>query len=73
MTAEAAPADYGWREGFDATLQHLELLKRKEDRLRAARVDAEAQLIHTLAGAYAAGLIDIADLCKPYLNKRGGR
>lgn len=55
--------DRDWRARVDATMQHLALLKRKEERLRAAREEAEAQLIHTLAGAYNAGLVDISGVC----------
>lgn len=62
MATEAVASDYDWRAGFDSTMQHLALLKRKEERLRSARLDAEAQALHALAGACAAGELGKAEL-----------
>jgi predicted GIY-YIG superfamily endonuclease len=53
-------------EGYAATLQHLELLRRRRDDLRAKQARAEDQHLHRIACAYAAGQIDIDDLAVAY-------
>lgn len=59
-----------WRSRFDVTLQHLAFLKRKEEQLHTARLDAEAQLLHALAGAYAAGDVGAVELSAAYEDYR---
>jgi hypothetical protein len=58
--------DADWRAGYDATMQHLALLQRKEERLRQARIDAEEQLLHALAAAYRAGQVSPGEMSRAY-------
>lgn len=53
-----------------ATLQHIGLLKRKQERLLAAQLDAEAQFLHSVAAAYAAGELDMGALADAYQEYR---
>lgn len=52
--------------GYAATLQHLELLRRKRDQLQASQLDAEEQHLHRIACAYSAGLIGMDGLATAY-------
>jgi hypothetical protein len=56
MTAEA---DLG---SFDATLQHIELLSARRERLTKAQIEAEEQLVHRIGRAHASGRLAIYDL-----------
>ncbi len=53
-----------------ATLQHIGLLKRKQERLLAAQHEAEGQFLHAVAAAYAAGELDMAVLADAYQEYR---
>lgn len=50
----------------DATLQHIALLKRKQERLHEAQISAEEQVLHVIAAEYAAGDLDIAGLAEAF-------
>lgn len=47
---------------YDDTLFHLELIRRKLDKLCAAQLDAERQVLHRIGRDYAAGLLSEDDL-----------
>jgi predicted GIY-YIG superfamily endonuclease len=68
LSAEAVAADQDaigrLRPYATATLQHIALLKRKQERLRAAQIDAERQFLHSVAAAWAAGDLDTAGLAE---------
>jgi hypothetical protein len=51
---------------WDATLQHISLLRHKQDRLRAAQIEAEHQLLHSVAAAYRANKLDLARMAVIY-------
>jgi predicted GIY-YIG superfamily endonuclease len=53
---------------YEATLQHIGLIARKRERLLAAQLDAERQLLHRAASDYVAGHLSLADLWE--LNQR---
>jgi len=62
--ATAIPGALG--TSFAATLQHVALLKEREERLEAARHDAENQMLHRVGLAYHAGEIDEVQLKAVY-------
>jgi len=45
-----------------ATLAHIELLRAKQERLRAAQIQAEEQVLHSVGALFAAGEVDEAAL-----------
>lgn len=53
-------------EGYAATLQHLELLRRKRDDLKAKQAEAEEQHLHRIGCAYTAGQIGMDALAEAY-------
>lgn len=48
---------------LDATLQHVNLIKDKEDRLAAARMEAMEQALHRIATEYRTGALTYTQLC----------
>jgi hypothetical protein len=57
-------------EGYAATLQHLELLRRRRDDLQAKQREAEAQHLWRISCAWTAGLLDMGDLATAYVDFR---
>lgn len=54
-------------EGYAATLQHMEMLRRKRDALQAAQREAEEQHLHRIGCAYEAGQIGMDELAVAYV------
>ncbi|MFJ9558242.1 GIY-YIG nuclease family protein [Nocardiopsis sp. NPDC101807] len=48
---------------YTATLDHIKLLADKRDRLAAAQLEAENQVLHRVAADFNAGKLSLADLC----------
>lgn len=61
MTAESA-----FSASHRSTLQHIELLRDKREKLREAQIQAEWQLCHRIGCDYKAGRLTDQDLCDLY-------
>ena len=57
-------------DGYDATLQHLGLLRRKRDELQATQGEAEDQHLWRISCAYNAGQISLDELAAAYVEYR---
>ncbi|WP_068924976.1 GIY-YIG nuclease family protein [Planobispora rosea] len=55
---------------YEATLQHIELIARKRDKLLAAQLDAENQVLYRAASDYAAGRLSPDGLAEIYQRYR---
>lgn len=53
-----------------ATLQHIGLLRRKQERLLETQIAAEEQFLHSVAAAHAAGELDTHGLAEAYQEYR---
>ncbi|MEV0616112.1 GIY-YIG nuclease family protein [Nonomuraea sp. NPDC050404] len=59
----------GDSSAYDDTLFHLDLIRRKLEKLQAAQLDAERQVLHRIGRDYVAGLLtedDLHGLCQRY-------
>lgn len=59
--------DEATRVSLDSTLQHIALLRERQDHLRDTQVRAENQLLHRAAAAYVAGSIGDVELADLYM------
>lgn len=55
---------------YDATFQHIEIIARKIDKLMAAQVDAERQVLHRIRCDYTAGELSLDNLYRLYRRYR---
>ena len=67
MTSDVTDApDSAVHPSLDATHQHIALLRRKQEQLRACQIEAEEQYLHRVGQLYADGQISEAELAFTY-------